>query len=336
MARSLATVEQLTAVRKHPNADALELANVRGWQVVTRLGEFGDGDLVVYFEIDTLLPTADERFAFLAPRGTRTDQLSGLVGHVLRTVRLRGELSQGLVLPLDQFPELGDVAVGADVTDALGLIKWDPPLPANLSGQAVGPRPDLVPKTDAERVQNLDLASFPRSSWVASEKIDGTSTSYLLEAGGSLRVCTRNLELASAGQAQWRVAEELGLTTFMDDLLIGAQSVVLQGELAGPSIQSNPLNLPKVRLFLFRVLVDGIDVASAAWPNELAELAAPALDTPFPTTADEGIEAANALKSQVSPDRAPEGIVWRYEGTEPVQERMVKAISNTYLLKQKG
>ncbi len=333
MTRALATVETISSIAPHTNADELELATVRGWQVVTRLNEFVAGDLVVYFEIDTLLPVDDERFAFLAPRGTRTDQLSGVVGHVLRSVRLRGELSQGLVLPLSEFPELIDVEPGSDVTERLRLIKWDPPLPANLSGQAVGSRPSKVPRTDAERVQNLDLTSFPTTGWVASEKVDGTSTSFLLEHHGSLRVCTRNLELADAGQTQWKMAEELDLVASMIFLATGRSDVVLQGELAGPSIQGNPLRLPKVRLFLFRVLVDGLDVPSADWPEPLRRLSAPLLEIRFPSDTAEAMAAADALVSRIEPDRTPEGIVWRYEGTEPVTERTVKAISNHYLLK---
>ncbi len=197
MTRALATVEQVVEVRSHDNADALELVGVRGWQVVSKLGEFQRGDTVIYFEIDTMLDVADPRFEFLAPRGVRTDVRDDFAGHVLKTVKLRGEISQGLVLPAADFvAEIGaDVEAGTDVTEALGLRKWDPPLPAALSGQAIGQRPAEVPKTDAERIQNFDLADLPTTGWVASEKVDGASTSYLLERDGSLRVCTRNLEL---------------------------------------------------------------------------------------------------------------------------------------------
>ena len=155
MARQLATIEQLSNVRSHDNADALELATVRGWQVVVKLDEFASGDTVVYFEIDSMLDHSDERFAFLAPRGVRTDVRDGFSGHVLRTAKLRGQISQGLVLPVDEFAaEIGDdMTIGRDLTEILGLRKWDPPLPADLSGKALGQRPGSVPKTDAERVQ---------------------------------------------------------------------------------------------------------------------------------------------------------------------------------------
>jgi len=337
MARQLATIEQLNTVADHSNADALEIASVRGWQVVVKLGEFRAGDTVVYFEIDTMLDIEDERFAFLAPRGARTDPRDDFTGHVLRTAKLRGELSQGLVLPVELFElELGgDYTVGRDVTEVLGLRKWDPPLAANLSGQAVGQRPSWVPKTDAERVQNLDLANLPREGWVASEKVDGTSTSFGIDGDGKRRVCTRQLELADAGQTQWQVAEQLELWDALDELADGTH-VVLQGELAGPKIQGNPLKLAERKFFAFRLLVGGRDVPTADWPTSISALAAPVVDVPFPASHDEALSFADEFTSVVAPGKRPEGIVWRYEGEQVLREseRVVKAISNAYLLKQ--
>src|SRR5690606_38901714 len=105
-----------------------------------KLGEFAVGDRCVYFEVDTLLDVADPRFEFLAPRGVRTDT-DGVYGHVLKTARFRGQYSQGLVLPLEAFPELAGADVGDDVTDLLPVIKWAPPIPANIAGSVRGPLP---------------------------------------------------------------------------------------------------------------------------------------------------------------------------------------------------
>lgn len=334
MARALATIEQLRDVRAHGNADALELATVRGWQVVVKLDEFTAGDTVVYFEIDTMLDINDERFDFLASRGVRTDVRDDFSGHVLRTVKLRGEISQGLVLPVELFPELGDVSeAGRDVTDELGLRKWDPPLPTNLSGKVVGPRPGIVPKTDAERIQNFDVASLPSQGWVATEKIDGTSTSYFMDEDGVFRVATRNLELEPVGQLQWTIAEDLGIAEMLAEIRPDSGVAVLQGELAGIGIQKNPLGLSDRQFFAFRLLVDERDVPTDEWPDALIELAAPVIKVPFPATVEDALIAADALDSVVSPGKRPEGIVWRYEGDELVPERSLKAISNRYLLK---
>src|SRR5262245_53917451 len=95
--RKLVTLEKIAALEPIPGADAIDAATVRGWTVVVKKREFQLGEDVVYFEIDSFLPLDDERFAFLEPRGSKT--VEGVRGHVLKTVRLRGVYSQGLVLP---------------------------------------------------------------------------------------------------------------------------------------------------------------------------------------------------------------------------------------------
>src|SRR6185503_10263785 len=99
-------------------------------------GEFQVGDLAVYCEIDSLLPDRPE-FEFLKARGFR-----------IRTIRLRGEISQGICFPLSILPEGTEITEGADVTDALGVTKYEPPIPASLSGVMKGGFPSFIPKTD--------------------------------------------------------------------------------------------------------------------------------------------------------------------------------------------
>ena len=200
--RHLATIERIADIRSIPDADAIEAAVVRGWTVVVKKGEFAIGDRCVYFEIDSFLPHVGP-FEFLASRGSRI--FDDVRGHVLRTIRLRGVYSQGLVLPLAAFPELtgndgdGVGEDGRDVSDELGVTKYEAPLPASLSGIALGEFPTrLAPKTDSERVQNLvtswdHLCTY--GSWVATEKIDGSSMTVIND-DGTIRVCSRNLELA--------------------------------------------------------------------------------------------------------------------------------------------
>lgn len=210
--RRLATVETILDVAAIPDADAIVRARVRGWDVVVKKGEFEVGDGCVYFEVDSMLDVADERFAFLAARGVRTDA-DGRQGHVLRTAKLRGQYSQGLALPLASFPELAGCLPGDDVTAALGVLKWDPPLPAELSGQLRGPRPGWIPATDEERVQNLAAVLDCPADWIATEKVDGTSmTAYVDPESEVDGVCSRNYDLLPAdGNTLWRLARELDL-----------------------------------------------------------------------------------------------------------------------------
>lgn len=93
------------------------------------------------------------------------------------------------------------------------------------------------------------------------------------------------------------------------------------------------MKLADRRYFPFRLLLNGKDVPTAEWPEGLRTLAEQVLDIPFPTSNEEGLAAADQLDSKAAPGKRPEGIVCRYEGTEPVLERTVKAISNRYLLK---
>src|SRR5690606_28178781 len=128
-----------------------EVATVDGWKVVVKKGEFKVGDIAVYFEIDSFLPESDPRYAFLM-KSKRT--FNGVVGHRLRTIRLRGQVSQGLLLPIHEFPEAWYVSYKT-LDELLGITKWEKPLPSQLAGKVKGYFPSFIRKTDQERVQNL-------------------------------------------------------------------------------------------------------------------------------------------------------------------------------------
>jgi RNA ligase (TIGR02306 family) len=339
--RRLATIEQVTLVAPIADADAIVRARIRGWDVVVRKDEFTAGDLCVYVEVDTMLDVADPRFAFLAPRGVRTDA-AGNKGHVLKTARLRGQYSQGLALPVAAFPELGPVGpdrLGEDVTAALGLRKWDPPLPAELGGVARGMRPGWIPATDEERVQNLAQILTGEADWVATEKIDGTSTTFWVTADDS-GVCSRNLDLLDQpGNTLWKLARQLDAHARLRASGLG-ERVALQGETFGEGIQGNPLKVRGHSFAAFRLLVDGVEVPRGEWPAWVAELSVPVHDLPFPATVDEALAQVETLRSKVSPDRPVEGLVWRAADRTTVTtadgERLpasFKVISNRYLMK---
>ncbi len=193
--RTLATIETIKALAPIDGADAIEAATVRGWTVVVKKGEFAVGDPVLYVEVDAALPLTDPRFAFLAARGTKTYQDRAV--HVLKTARLRGVYSQGIVFPLADFPEAAWATDGASKTldSHLGITKWEPPLPAGMA--AVGPFPSFLLVTDAERVQNLDATTWAQvqadpGGWLPTEKVDGSSLTAWVTADGVLHVASRN------------------------------------------------------------------------------------------------------------------------------------------------
>ncbi len=191
--RTLVSIETVAAVRSIPDADAIEAITIRGWTVVAKKGEFAAGDPCVYIEIDAALPLDDPRFAFLAPRGTKTT-VEGRLVHVLKTARLRGVFSQGLALPLRAFPDVSGAPPDADLAALLTIEKWEPPVHASLGGDIVGAFPtSLARKTDAERVQNLvDVYPALRErTWVATEKSTGRqSPTSITEAASACVAAT--------------------------------------------------------------------------------------------------------------------------------------------------
>lgn len=151
--RKLLTVRTVDSVGPIDGADAIEVATVGGWQVVVKKGEVRAGDKVFYAEIDSFLPTGNPAWQFLVDKQGR--EFNGVRGHRLRTVRLRGQVSQGFIVPLGALPQVTNPEEGVDYAEALGVVKWEQPLPAELAGQAEGLFPSFIRKTDQERCENL-------------------------------------------------------------------------------------------------------------------------------------------------------------------------------------
>lgn len=334
--RHLATVEEVVSVRPIEGADAIEVARVRGWDTVVKIGEFRPGDLCVYFEVDSMLDVTRPQFEFLAGRGARTDA-DGNTGHVLRTMKLRGQYSQGLAIPVGAFPEIRPgTPVGADVSKLLGVIKWEPPIPAGLSGTLAGPFPPWTHKTDAERVQNLGWAFplDPHAGWRATEKIDGMSATFTLDPDtGEMVVASRNWRIATnPNHVMWRLAADHDLSGRLESLWSsGAPSEVpaIQGEVYGEGIQSNPLRVRGQHLAVFNLsrgmLRCGVDreaAPSLPW--------VPTVGLGVPGSSDEALAQVDGMESLICPGRQAEGVVWSAPGVEPW-----KAINNRYLAKQK-
>lgn len=330
--RTLATLERVTALTPIENADAIESATVRGWNVVVKKGEFAPGDLVIYFEIDSLLPLDDERFAFLAPRGEKT--VDGVRGHVLKTVRLRGTYSQGLVLPAALFPEVDECLDGITFAERLGISKYEEPVPAEMEGKAAGPFPRaFAPKTTLERVQNLTPVwdAVHRHPFYATEKIDGTSTTYVND-GGTLRAAGRNWEYTDDGSVPWLMAETYRILERLPE------GWAVQGEIYGAGVTArNRLKIDGKRFAAFNVTDNGKVVPRAEWPAALAEIGAPLLDLELPDTVEAAVAQAEGLKSSITPGASAEGIVWHSATGTGLQElggrTGMKVINNKWLLK---
>lgn len=249
--RKLATIRQVLEVNPIPNADSIETVKVDGWVCVTKKGEFKVGDLGVYFEVDSFLPV-EERYEFLRKACFKTMH-EGSQGFRLRTMKLRKQLSQGLLLPISSFPELKNHEVGTDVTDMLGVKLFEKPVPAQLKGLIKGNFPSFIRKTDQERVQNLvnELSQIRKDmGFEITEKLDGTSCTFYWH-NGVFGVCSRNLELK---EEDTNIYSEMARKLIIKEKLEKRDyNIAIQGEIVGPGINKNPLKLPEVRFFVFNI-----------------------------------------------------------------------------------
>ena len=325
--RNLASIQKIKNIEPIPLAEKIEKAQVLGWSVVVKKGEFNIGDLCVYFEIDSILPPKPE-FEFLQKSKYR-----------IKTVRLRGQVSQGIcfrlsILPKDNYVE------SQDVTNLLGITKYEPPIPAHLAGQIKGEFPSFIPKTDEVRIQTCPeiLEKYQNLAFYATEKIDGTSMTVYVK-DGDLEVCGRRFRLLfEENNTYWKTARDLNL---LGKLKSTGEKYAIQGELAGEGINKNILKIHGQRLFVFNIynfitgeyqkweevkqLCDdwGLETVPEVFPNIF-----------LPKTVDQIIMLATR-KSVINQETWAEGLVFR-----PIQEKFdlvfgrvsFKAVNPEFLL----
>jgi RNA ligase (TIGR02306 family) len=238
--RKLATIRKIAEVKAIPDADKICAYRVDGWWLVDSVGKYQIDDLVVYLEVDSWVPT--ELAPFLS-KGKEPREFEGVKGERLRTVKLRGQLSQGLLLPIPEDTIKGAghlVAEGLDLTEHLGILKWERPMNAQLAGMARGNFPALVPKTDQERIQNLtrSFEQYQLDSWSITEKLDGSSCTFYLDDEDVFHVCSRNLDLKEdEANSFWKVARKFQIEDIMRRNFM--KGMAIQGEMIGEGIQGN-------------------------------------------------------------------------------------------------
>jgi RNA ligase (TIGR02306 family) len=283
---------------------------------VVKKNDFQVGDLVVYCEIDCLMPNKPV-FEFLKPRGMR-----------VRTIRLRGQISQGICFPLSILPEGFEVVEDADCTRELGIEKYEPPLPACLSGVAKGRFPSFIPKTDETRVQVLQklLDKYKGERCYVTEKVDGSSGTFYVN-NGEFGVCSRNLELLEDSENSfWKVARQMDIENKIRSL---HGNFALQGELIGEGIQDNRLKLRGQTIRCFNVFdIDKFEYLPyekfIATLQHLQLPSVPILSVDYELTNDiEEIIKMATRKSTITPDVWAEGIVIR-----PLNEKIELLLSN--------
>lgn len=349
MERQLATIRKIAEVQAIPNADKICAYRVDGWWVVDSVGKYNVGDLVVYLEIDSWVPNSIAPFL---SKGKEPKEFEGVKGERLRTVKLRGFTSQGLLLPLsilgkpeEIFP-INDDSIGADVTQDLCILKYEKPLPAALAGTAKGNFPSFIPKTDQPRIQNC-TRNFEKwveagTVWEITEKLDGSSmTVYLkideLDEEGTPKygVCSRNLDLKKDRfNSFWEAAIKENLIL---KIASTGRSLAIQGELVGEGIQGNPYKLTGRQFFCFDIW--DIDNQKYLLPEERRQLCFDLDIQHVPYlgrshlgglfASQSGVLAVADGMSVVGAKPAREGLVYKSETEHDVS---FKAISNAWLL----
>jgi RNA ligase (TIGR02306 family) len=199
-----------------------------------------------------MLPLDDPRYEFLNNKGVKN--VDGKDYHRLRSVRLKGQLSQGLALPLSSFPELNEEV--EDISMVLGVILYEPPQSFGLQGDIKGNFPShLVSKTDAERIQNVYKKLYSqKKTYIVSEKYDGCSISLLLHED-EFMVCSRNLSLKDTeGNLYWAMAKKYNVEELLrNEFNLNGRELAIQGEIVGPGIQGNKYKLKEPQLFIFNI-----------------------------------------------------------------------------------
>ena len=359
--RKMSYIAEVTAIREIPNADAIVSYEIdEGWGVVDKKGAYSVGDQVIQVEIDAWVPHSIAPFL---SKGKEPREYNGVKGEKLRTIRLRGSLSQGLILPISVLGErqsradrgLCDVylkrdehnniicgvnaELGADVSHFLNIQKWEPP-PEFLNADAKGLFPSFLQKSDQTRIQNLwrdNHVLFQRGDvfYQVEEKIEGQSlTAY--HYNGEFGVCSRNLELKDSDNTFWNTAREYDLQTKLSSL---GRNIAIQGEQCGPGISGNIYGMTDHKLYVYDVF--DIDEQRYLSPSEridvLKQLDLP--DVPIIheshcgfKSLQEYLEFADGYSVLPYKKTLREGLVFKAHTKERIS---FKTISNKYLERQK-
>jgi RNA ligase (TIGR02306 family) len=251
-----ATIEKIHSIKPHPNPEVtkIEIGMVKAWPVVVPKGQFKDGDLVIFIQIDSIVPKENPYFSFMERQHYR-----------VWNAKFKKAPSQGLVCPLSILPVKSgfdndgdeheiDVSIweeGDDVTEILGIIKYEKPLDLSICGDVRGGfTTHLIPITDEDNLLNNPtvLNEFMGEECYLTVKVDGSSMTVIHE-NSEVRVCSRKLE-QKEGTGFWKIAEKYDLPNNLKKL---GKNIAIQAEACGGKIQGNPLGLLEPMLYVFNI-----------------------------------------------------------------------------------
>jgi RNA ligase (TIGR02306 family) len=217
-------VVRIGTITRHDNADTLSITEVDGRPCIIRTGEYAEGDLAVYVPIDSLVPVADPRFAFLA------DKAKGERARI-KAMRLRGVFSMGLLVKPD-----ADMAEGDEVRERMGIEIYEPD--ASQGGHGPGGRfgsskaerdPGILPVYDVESARKYRGLLVDGEEVVLTEKVHGANARYVFHEGRLWCASRNQFKQEDPGDLWWCLA-------FVNDLpakLARHPGIALYGEAFG-------------------------------------------------------------------------------------------------------
>jgi RNA ligase (TIGR02306 family) len=272
MSTFIVPIVTIKTVIKHPNADSLDILSFEevSWQCVDKINTRKPGDMVVYIPIDSVVDVRRPEFEFLKSKAKADYSCR------IRTIRLRGEISQGLVIsmPSDMIKWLCDKITGhkdcaqgisfdipgQDVSEYYGIKKYEPP-PESIPPLSAGNYPSWCEKSDAERYQNYNrtIEPFRDHAFYKTIKMDGASITVFYDAETEHSgVCSRNWEIKENSDITrldnyWLIAKKYNLLQIVKDIAMdkGIKRLALQGEMCGPGVQGNKMGLSELQFFAF-------------------------------------------------------------------------------------
>jgi hypothetical protein len=280
--RQLATIQKISEIRPIENADKIQLAMMEnlGWECVVKKDEFKVGEFIVYVEIDSICPERPE-YEFLRETKFR-----------IKTRKFRKQVSMGLILPTSIIPSNVKVVQGLDVTEELGIKKYDPQaqeeealvVPKHrspvmkflmknkafrtvymkLNSKEKGQWPNWIAHTDEERIQTcakIFMNNFNKP-WYITEKLDGQSATFFThyeKVWGfkklAFGVCSRNIWLKTPDNSNyWKIAKKYDLEK---KLKACKEEIVVQGEILAPNVQKNKYGVTEPDFYVFNIIRNG-------------------------------------------------------------------------------
>lgn len=351
--RKIVSVQRIDSIEPIPNGDFIETAKIKGWNIVVKKGDFKVGDHCAYFEIDSFIPVDIVYFKFLEKYNRIKTNIDNIKGYVIKTVKLRGVISQGLIVSIQDLKDnklLDDriYNIGESLSLPLNVSVYEPMESTDNNLLSKGSFPAYIQKSDQERIQNLPeyFINHKLTSFEMTEKLDGSScTIYYNE--GQIGICSRTIELQM---------ESNNIYTFVNSKYLisnklekycreNNRNLALQGEIIGSKIQSNHYQLAEIRFYLYDIY--DIDKQSYLSPLERREINSNYLELPhvpkkelysyifadYPTmeqlidnvSSDENHSDISNLKVSV------EGFVFKSNINKRIS---FKVINNNYLLSQ--